>query len=588
MQRLFVITALVLMILALLPACQPDETSPSQPEVSAAQLSLEIRSPRDGEESRKTPIRIRGTVSHPEAEVTANGIKAEVEANGFFSSDWVPLEEGENKIKVIARLADEEVSQTITVTYNLVLSVSLSLPRHTQEDELTESPTTASGRVSDPRARVTVNGREAVVAHDGTYSIPLDLVEGNNFVEAVATLGEHQAHDSTTAVFRPPKPLALEIKSPKDGATSNVDLIKVSGVIAEPDDEVTVNGITAQVADDGPFYAYIELAEGKNTVEAVVVRGEERLSEAISVIYSPPSPGMVTNDLSLEIDYPEDGAEFKVNLQRISGTVSNPQATVVVNGIEAKVAENGSYYTWLDLGEGKNTITATALKGTARVSQTVTVTFTPPLVVYLDAEPELGVDYTKTPLAVTGMVNRPEANVTVNGEAITVTPDGSFTAQALLNEGSSKVEAVATLGGERDEVYILYMVENGILGHVPGYSHFFAAREKYEQEITITAGEKGSIDILLETRKSGPGEYSGKAFYVSGEYSKEALPMPEELEVSLEPNNFKTYPNTTYHATLIIQTDPALAPGEYYLRFVSRFVRGGTGYSSGWIRVTIE
>jgi len=474
------------------------------------------------------------------------------------------------------------------VTYNLVLRITLGLPRHTQEDELTESPTTASGWVSDPRARVTVNGKEAEVAYDGTYSVPLDLVKGKNFIEAVATLGEHQARDSTTAVFRPPEPLALEIKSPQDEATSNVDLIKVSGTIAEPDDEVLVNGITAQIADDGSFYAYIELAESENIIKAVVMRGEERLSKTISVTYSPPTTGMVTDDLSLEIDFPVDGTEFKVNLQKVSGIVSDSQATVVVNGIEAKVAENGSYYAWLDLPEGENTIEATALKGAVSVSRSITVTFTPPLVVYLDAEPELGVDYTKTPLTVTGMVNRPETSVTVNDKAVTVAPDGSFTAQALLVEGSNSITAVATLGDERDEVYILYWVENGYPISAPGYSHFFATREKYEQEITIKAGEIGTIDILLETRKSGPGEYSGKAFYVSGEYSKEALPMPEGLEVSLEPARFKTCPNTTYHATLIIKTDAKLAPGEYYLRFVSRFVRGGTGYSSGWIKVIIE
>jgi len=584
------ITGLLVLFLLLISVACAQETAPtpSQPEGSVAQLSLEIKSPRDGKEYRKTPIRISGTVSHPEAEVTANGIKAEVEANGYFKSDWVPLGEGKNKIKVVARLGDREVSKTVTVTYNLILSISVGLPRHTQEDELTESPTTARGRVSDPRARVTVNGKEADVAYDGTYSIPLDLVEGKNFIEAVATLGEHQARDSTTAVFRPPKSLALEIKSPEDGTTSDVNLIKVSGTVAEPDDEVTVNGITAQVADDGSFYAYIELAEDENTIEAVVVRGEERLSKTISVTYSPPPQDMVTDDLSLGIDFPGDEAEFKVNLQKISGTVSDPQATVVVNGIEAKVAEDGSYYVYLDLEKGENTVTATALKGAARGSRSVTVTFTPPLVVYLDAEPELGVDYTKTPLAVTGMVNRPEASVTVNDKAVTVAPDGSFTAQALLVEGSNSITAVATLGDERDEVYILFAVENGTPGPVPGYSHFFAGRERHESEIAIKAGDTGTIDVFYETRKSGPGEYSGKVFYVSGEYSVEALPMPQGLEVSLEPNNFTTYPNTTYHATLIIRTEPELAPGEYYLRFVRYFVRGGTGHSSGWIKVTVE
>jgi len=103
MKKLITITALVLTILALFPGCQR-ESSSLQPEESAVQLSLEIRSPRDGEESRRTPIRISGTVSHPEAEVAANGVKAEVEANGFFTTDWVPLEEGKNKIKVRIRL----------------------------------------------------------------------------------------------------------------------------------------------------------------------------------------------------------------------------------------------------------------------------------------------------------------------------------------------------------------------------------------------------------------------------------------------------------------------------------------------------
>ncbi len=580
---------LILLLLAVSSCATPSaKPTPSQPEGSAAQLSLEIRSPRDGEEHRKTPIRINGTVSHPEAEVAANGIKAEVEANGYFKSDWVPLVEGKNKIKVVARLGGREVIQTVTVTYNMVLSISVGLPRHTQEDELTESPTTARGRVSDPRARVTVNGKEAEVAYDGTYSIPLDLVEGKNFIEAVATLGEQQARDSTTAVFRPPKPLALEIKSPEDGATSNADLIKVSGTVAEPEDEVIVNGITAQVADDGSFYAYIGLVEGENTIEAVALRGEERFSDTISVTYRPPSPDVITDDLSLVINSPEDGAEFKVNLQKVRGMVSDPEAVVVVNGIEAKVAEDGAYYTYVDLAEGENTIGAVALKGAAKSSRAVTVTFSPALVVHLEADPEWGINYTKKPLEVTGIVNSPEARVTINGQDVPVASDGSFTAQVQLVEGSNSVKAVATLGNERDEVYILYAVENGDPNPVPGYSHFFASSLKHEHEITIKAGETGTIDVLLETRKSGPGEYSGKLFYVSRVYSIDALPMPEGLEVSLEPARFKTYPNTTYHATLIIKTDPELAPGEYYLRFVSRFVRGGTGYSSGWIRVTIE
>jgi len=574
----------LLILLSLLAGCMtiPESQAPSE------SFSLEITSPKSGEEINKNLIRIRGAVSNSDAKVIVNGAEAEVGENGIFILNYLQLEEGKNTIEAIATLGNEKVRKSVTVTYNPELTIWLWGLVHRVGEVLTETPVEVTGLVSDSRATVKINGKSVAVDETARYSAVVDLTEGENIIEAIATLGEHEARDTEIAIYRPKPPLALEIKSPVEKAESRVDFIKVTGSVSDTETEVLVNGIMAQVADDGSFYTYVDITEGENTIEAVAVRGTEKSSDTISVTYRPPITGAATDNLSLWLNAPEDGAKLKINLQKVSGIVSDPQTTVVVNGIEAKVAEDGSYYAYIDLIEGENTVKAVAFKGVEKSSQSVTVTYTPPLVVYLDAEPEWRYDYTKTPLTVTGAVNWPEARVTVNDRAVTLAPDGSFTSQVLLVEGSNSIETVATLGDEQDEAFILYAVENGNPMRAPGYSHWFGTQMRYDDSVALEVGGTKLIDVRLETRKDGPGEYSGKLFYVSRESSEDELPMPEGLEVSLEPSRFKTYPNTTYHTTIIIKTSPELATGEYYLRFISHFVKGGGGQSGGWIRVTVE
>ena len=79
-------------------------------------LSLAITSPEDGAELTESPATVNGTVSKPEATVTVNDIETEVAEDGSFSTQ-VELTEGENTITVVARLGEETVTETVTVTY---------------------------------------------------------------------------------------------------------------------------------------------------------------------------------------------------------------------------------------------------------------------------------------------------------------------------------------------------------------------------------------------------------------------------------------------------------------------------------------
>ncbi|MDP2729287.1 MAG: hypothetical protein Q8O55_02235 [Dehalococcoidales bacterium] len=129
-------------------------------------------------------------------------------------------------------------------------------------------------------------------------------------------------------------------------------------------------------------------------------------------------------------------------------------------------------------------------------------------------------------------------------------------------------------------------VSSGSPVAVPGASHLGAARLTYEHTVELQAGETVSIEVTLETRKDGPGKFGGRLYRVAREYSEETIPMPGGLEVRLKPSEFTARPNRTYHASIIIETTPELAPGEYILRFEHELE--GAFRGSGWITVAVK
>ncbi len=136
----------------------------------------------------------------------------------------------------------------------------------------------------------------------------------------------------------------------------------------------------------------------------------------------------------------------------VTGTISNPAATVTVNGVT--VAVNGNTYTvsGIALEEGANTITAMAVDSSNNVNTdniTVYLDSTPPNVTI--SSPENGYVATSSPVTVTGSlndivigtVNESNATVTVNGVTATVS-NNTFMAGAIpLAEGANVITAVA-------------------------------------------------------------------------------------------------------------------------------------------------
>ncbi|MFO8009319.1 MAG: hypothetical protein R6U89_00750 [Dehalococcoidia bacterium] len=216
------------------------------------------------------------------------------------------------------------------------------------------------------------------------------------------------------------------------------------------------------------------------------------------------------------------------------------------------------------------------------------------LAVYLEMEDVPGVDYTKAPLKVKGVVSQPQATVTVNGSPTDVAEDGSFSSDVPLAEGTNFIEAVATYGESEDRWLIMVDISpEGNLVYVPGLGsgwQRYASRLIYDHNVDIKAGETESIDITLENGKphSGPGpaECTYTISLVSSEYSEKTVPMPMGLDISVEPSRFTAYPNTTYQSTLTISTTPGLVGCKYYLLLEGSLEGGFT--EQGWITVDVR
>ena len=119
--------------------------------------------------------------------------------------------------------------------------------------------------------------------------------------------------------------------------------------------------------------------------------------------------------LSLHILYPDDGIEINTNLLKVRGEVSPPDAIVHINGTQANANhEDTTFYSYVELDEGENKIEVTASRGDESTSQVLSISFEPvPWIDYKWPDLKEGVDYTKTPVHISGIVSEPNVSVAV-------------------------------------------------------------------------------------------------------------------------------------------------------------------------------
>jgi cytoskeletal protein CcmA (bactofilin family) len=325
---------------------------------------------------------------------------------------------------------------------------------------VTASLSDAGSGVDPTQVRLAVDGLdrtpEASVSATGlTWTPPEPLAEVPHTVTVEAS--DRVGHTASASVtFRVDvTPPALTIAAPAAGLTLNGSTTEVAGTASDESGppRVEIDGQAVPLVD-GAFHATRTLADGAQTitVRAVDAAGNARSEGRTVTRFALPE---------VSITAPADLSYVAATTVRVTGTVSDPAARVVVNGVAAVLA--GTSFTAEDvpLVEGGNIVTATATDAHGHVvtdSVNIVRDLTAPRVVILD--PEAGAKVFTPTVTVTGMVNdivagtvnASEATVTVNGRPAQVA-NRSFVATGVpLTPGDNTLTAEATdAGGNRGQ-----------------------------------------------------------------------------------------------------------------------------------------
>ncbi|HYS70908.1 MAG TPA: Ig-like domain-containing protein, partial [Thermoplasmata archaeon] len=412
-------------------------TAPASITVDTTVPGLAITSPSTGLLTNRPLVTVTGTVD-PAASVVVNGFVV-ANAGGTFSVP-MPLAEGANTIRATATdPAGNTASATITVTLdtrapNLVLTTPQNLGNG--GFVITNNNAVAIAGTTEPGASVTINAIPVPVGPTGAFTYTITEPDGYHTFTIVATdaAGNVASTSITVAVDTTPPPLA--VAAPADGLLTATPTVIVRGT-TETGARVTVNGVQAVVDVNGAFAVSLVLAEGANTirVDATDVSGNTAMdTRSVTLDRVPPV---------LVLTGPADGTLTNVRNVVVSG-FTEPRATVMIDGTAVTVGGTGLFTRTVTLSDGPHVFDVLASDAAGNEAETlVTVTVDTVAPALAITSPASGAATTDGSIVVSG-TSEAGAHLVVNGVAVNVASDGTFSARIALAPGSNPITAIAT------------------------------------------------------------------------------------------------------------------------------------------------
>jgi len=223
-----------------------DNSASDSITVTVVPLTVEITSPQAGEAFLGRTVTVTGTVSRPFAIVTVNDAETEVDEDGNFTVEDLPIASGNNVITAVAVHLGKEATHEVPVM-GIPLSVAIESP--TDGATVVSGSITVTGTVSHPSAAVTVNGGPTTLNGTSFTAENVSLIPGSdNPISAEATIYGEQASDALSVNY-----LTMAITDPVEGQEFDEQPISVHGVVSLDQAAVTVNGIGAAVGPRGPL-----------------------------------------------------------------------------------------------------------------------------------------------------------------------------------------------------------------------------------------------------------------------------------------------------------------------------------------------
>ena len=387
---------------------------------------ISVTAPRDRFLTNRSTVTVSGRVSEPHAATTIDGVAVTAGTDGSFSVP-VDLAEGAN---VITICCEDAARNRATVYINGELdtvppALGVSEPRNGLS---TGKTSVAVKGVVEEGATLTLNGG-GLVPDSGRFSASVELAEGSNTLKLLARDRAGNVNLSVLEVFRDTTGPNLEISYPAEGQLLNVTQIELAGR-TEAGARLEVNGepvafqgtdflVPVRFSGDGPQTITIEAQDA--------LRNRAAVSVSITVDTTPPS---------LKLKTPADGMLTNQTAVLLTGKTDRG-ALLTVNGATARVDGDGTFSELVELpNEGANEIFVCARDAANNCARSAVVVHRDTILGYELSSPLNG-SRVKTPVVTVAGVIEAGGSVAVNGLAVPLRADGSFSYEAKLETGSN-------------------------------------------------------------------------------------------------------------------------------------------------------
>jgi len=282
-----------------------------------------------------------------------------------------------------------------------------------------------------------------------TCSAPVTIEGDGTGLEIPGTAVDNAGNTNTTSIILNIDTQApvLQAVSPVGTEGTNAPSVTIAGLVADNGriDRLAINGVNAGLDAGGHFSKELALNDGANSV---AIDAYDRAGNHSATSFSIERFAIPV----VKITSPADLAVVTTAAINVTGTVSDPAATVTLNGLAATVAGNTFTVTGVPLAQGRTSLTAIATtasghSGTANVD------------VYRDGvPPRVAVRYPaagsvlytqKTDVlgmvddVVVGTINSGQARVTVNGVVAEVANRAFVAHDVPLTSGANTINVVA-------------------------------------------------------------------------------------------------------------------------------------------------
>jgi hypothetical protein len=357
-----------------------------------------------------------------------------------------PLADGTHKVKIdIVDKAGNVASTQWSFSIHTLPPV-VKITSHKPNQFVNHSPILVTGTMNDNRARIVVNGVIATVEKEG-FSAKVNLVEGANTVMAVVTDEFGNTGSDSVILVVDSKPPVINITAPSSKSLLSTNLVTVTGTADKNVATITVSTRSGQevpaVLVAGTFTAKdVKVEEGANilVVKAVSLAGNTG-SASVHFMVDTIAP-------IITLTAPKQMTVTNKKMITVTGMVDDQTAMVKINDTPVQITKDYFTLSSVNLTEGTNTITATAVDRAGNQAKPATITVvlktTPPASPTLNPLPPVT---RNAALTLTG-TSEPGARIDVYVNSSTKTmvkadEKGSFSMQLMLTEGNNGITAIA-------------------------------------------------------------------------------------------------------------------------------------------------